>query len=368
MAVLNIENVSKTFGETRVLEDINISMAEGEFLILVGPSGCGKSTLLNMIAGLESVSDGRITLDGRSVNDASPRERNIAMVFQFYALYPNMNVRRNIEFGLKMRGVPKAERAQTVERVARMLQIENLLDRKPAQLSGGQRQRVAIGRALARDPALFLFDEPLSNLDAKLRVEMRTELKQLHQRLGTAMVYVTHDQIEAMTLGDRIAVMHAGRVQQLGTPREIYDDPANRYVAGFIGSPAMNFIECGLTGSGGDTAVRLTGSDTETHLALPQATAAKLAEHGKTRVLMGVRPEHLVPAAEADTRRARVTCAIDVVEPTGPDTYLHTELNDAAVTARCLPSAAPNTGAHIPLAIDAERAVFFDCDTEQRIA
>ncbi len=366
MAVLNIENVSKTFGDTRVLEDINIAMAEGEFLILVGPSGCGKSTLLNMIAGLETITEGQITLDGRSVNTASPRERNIAMVFQFYALYPNMNVRRNIEFGLKMRDVAKKERGATVQRVANMLQIEDLLERKPAQLSGGQRQRVAIGRALARDPALFLFDEPLSNLDAKLRVEMRTEIKQLHQRLATAMVYVTHDQIEAMTLGDRIAVMHAGRVQQLGTPREIYDNPANRYVAGFIGSPAMNFIECELTGDGGDTAVCLTGATDEARLALPPATTERLAAHGARRVVMGVRPEHLVPAAHGSAEA--IACRIDVVEPTGPDTYLHTEINAEPVTARCLPSAAPAAGDTVALAVDVERAVFFHCDSEARIA
>ncbi|WP_423821236.1 sn-glycerol-3-phosphate ABC transporter ATP-binding protein UgpC [Salinisphaera sp. SPP-AMP-43] len=362
MAVLKIDNVSKTFGETRVLEDINIAMAEGEFLILVGPSGCGKSTLLNMIAGLETISDGTITLDGTPVNDRSPRERDIAMVFQFYALYPNMNVRKNIEFGLKMRGVDKSARGQTVERVAKMLQIENLLDRKPAQLSGGQRQRVAIGRALARDPALFLFDEPLSNLDAKLRVEMRTEIKLLHQRLETAMVYVTHDQIEAMTLGDRIAVMNEGRVQQLGTPHEIYDNPANRYVAGFIGSPAMNFITCDYANGG----VHLSSGDASLELKLPEATAANLDRHGAQRVVMGVRPEHLAPA-EGDEANA-LNCPIEVVEPTGPDTYLLTQINEIEVTARCTPSVAPKVGTNLPLTFDTQRAVFFDCDSDERIA
>ncbi|KEZ78285.1 ABC transporter ATP-binding protein [Salinisphaera hydrothermalis] len=362
MAVLKIDNVSKTFGETRVLEDINIAMAEGEFLILVGPSGCGKSTLLNMIAGLETISSGTITLDDTPVNDRSPRERDIAMVFQFYALYPNMNVRKNIEFGLKMRGVDKGERAKTVERVAKMLQIENLLDRKPAQLSGGQRQRVAIGRALARDPALFLFDEPLSNLDAKLRVEMRTEIKQLHQRLKTAMVYVTHDQIEAMTLGDRIAVMNEGRVQQLGTPHEIYDNPANRYVAGFIGSPAMNFIECEFANG----SVRLSSPEASLDLALPEATADKLAKHGQSKVVMGVRPEHLAPA-DGDEANA-LACPIEIVEPTGPDTYLLTHINDIEVTARCTPSVAPDVGTTMPLTFDTERAVFFDCQSDERIA
>lgn len=362
MAVLKIDNVSKTFGSTRVLEDINIAMAEGEFLILVGPSGCGKSTLLNMIAGLETISSGTITLDDTPVNDRSPRERDIAMVFQFYALYPNMNVRRNIEFGLKMRGVNRKSRGETVQRVARMLQIEDLLDRKPAQLSGGQRQRVAIGRALARDPALFLFDEPLSNLDAKLRVEMRTEIKQLHQRLATAMVYVTHDQIEAMTLGDRIAVMNEGRVQQLGTPHEIYDNPANRYVAGFIGSPAMNFIVCDFK----QDCVELAAGESSLALALPQATASRLAEHGQSKIIMGVRPEHLAPA-EAGQPNA-LGCPIEIVEPTGPDTYLLTHINDVEVTARCTPSVAPEVGATLPLSFDVDRAVFFDCDSDQRIA
>lgn len=366
MAVLKIENVSKSFGDTQVLNDINIEMAEGEFLILVGPSGCGKSTLLNMIAGLEPISNGDITLDGSRVNERSPRERNIAMVFQFYALYPNMNVRRNISFGLKMRKVPKAEQDTIVDRVAKMLQIENLLDRKPAQLSGGQRQRVAIGRALARDPALFLFDEPLSNLDAKLRVEMRTELKQLHQRLKTAMVYVTHDQIEAMTLGDRIAVMHQGRVQQLGTPQEIYDSPANRYVAGFIGSPAMNFIPCELTERDGQRAVQLDSGKGPVDIALTAEQSAALADYPRSQIILGLRPEHLAPAQESNGQN--LDCVIDVVEPTGPDTYLLTRINGTEVTARCTPSVAPDADQSITLAFDIERAVFFDADDDQRVA
>lgn len=366
MAVLNIENVSKSFGDTEVLKDINIEMAEGEFLILVGPSGCGKSTLLNMIAGLEPITDGDITLDGTRVNERSPRERNIAMVFQFYALYPNMNVRRNISFGLKMRKVAKAEQAEIVDRVAKMLQIEDLLDRKPAQLSGGQRQRVAIGRALARDPALFLFDEPLSNLDAKLRVEMRTELKQLHQRLKTAMVYVTHDQIEAMTLGDRIAVMHQGRVQQLGTPREIYDSPANRYVAGFIGSPAMNFITCNLKTHNAQQVVQLDSGNGPVDIALTDQQAKAIADYGQSRIVLGLRPEHLAQARESDGQT--LDCVIDVVEPTGPDTYLLTRINETEVTARCTPSVAPQAGENIALTFDIERAVFFDAESDKRIA
>ncbi|HEY9344172.1 MAG TPA: sn-glycerol-3-phosphate ABC transporter ATP-binding protein UgpC, partial [Inquilinus sp.] len=243
MASLTIQNVIKRYGAIEILKGINIDIDDGEFLVLVGPSGCGKSTLLNMIAGLDTISDGTIAIDGRRVNELHPKDRDIAMVFQSYALYPNMSVEQNIGFGLEMRGVPKEDRAKAIADVARLLQMEHLLKRKPSQLSGGQRQRVAMGRALVRDPKVFLFDEPLSNLDAKLRVEMRTEIKKLHQRLKSTIVYVTHDQIEAMTLATRIAVMRAGELQQLGTPREIYDRPANTFVAGFMGSPPMNLIK-----------------------------------------------------------------------------------------------------------------------------
>jgi multiple sugar transport system ATP-binding protein len=242
MGFLDINNATKAYGAVKVLHETNISVEEGEFLVLVGPSGCGKSTLLNMIAGLEEITSGDIAIKGRSMNGVRPADRNIAMVFQSYALYPNMNVEQNMAFGLEMHGVPKAERDKAVARVADLLQIVPLLKRKPGQLSGGQRQRVAMGRALVRNPDVFLFDEPLSNLDAKLRVDMRTEIKKLHQKLGTTIVYVTHDQIEALTLSTRIAVMFGGHVQQLGTPKEIYDNPANIFVAGFMGSPSMNLF------------------------------------------------------------------------------------------------------------------------------
>ena len=238
MGALSIRNVVKRYGPVQVLKGINIEAPDGEFLILVGPSGCGKSTLLNMIAGLDTITGGEIAIGGRIVNDLSPKDRDIAMVFQSYALYPTMSVRDNICFGLKIRKVPKDKQDEIVARVAKTLQMEQLLERMPSQLSGGQRQRVAMGRALARDPMLFLFDEPLSNLDAKLRVEMRTEIKLLHERLKATIVYVTHDQIEAMTLGDRIAVMKEGEVRQLGTPQEVYDNPADLFVASFIGSRA----------------------------------------------------------------------------------------------------------------------------------
>ncbi|MDX1655032.1 MAG: ATP-binding cassette domain-containing protein, partial [Candidatus Competibacteraceae bacterium] len=259
MGALSIRNVRKAYGPVEVLKNIDIHIDDGQFLILVGPSGCGKSTLLNLIAGLETTTAGEIHIGERRVNDLSPKDRDIAMVFQSYALYPSMTVRGNIAFGLEIRKVPKAERQAAVQRVARMLQIEPLLERKPAQLSGGQRQRVAMGRALARDPALFLFDEPLSNLDAKLRVEMRSEIKLLHQRTATTIVYVTHDQIEAMTLGDRIAVMSGGEIQQFGTPQQIYDDPANLFVAGFMGSPSMNFIPVPVVEQDGGLGVELKG-------------------------------------------------------------------------------------------------------------
>ena len=239
MGFLDIDNVTKSYGAVEVLHRVDISIDEGEFLVLVGPSGCGKSTLLNMIAGLEDITTGEISIRGQVMNGVHPSKRNIAMVFQSYALYPNMTVGQNITFGLEMHGVPKGERDKAMSDVARLLQIEQLLDRRPGQLSGGQRQRVAMGRALVRNPDVFLFDEPLSNLDAKLRVDMRTEIKKLHQKLGTTIVYVTHDQIEAMTLSTRIAVMNGGYVQQLGTPKEIYDNPANVFVASFMGSPCF---------------------------------------------------------------------------------------------------------------------------------
>ena len=249
MASLTIRDLNKSFGSVAVLKGIDLEVKTGEFVVLVGPSGCGKSTLLAMIAGLESVTAGEIRIDERVVNEVPPKDRDIAMVFQSYALYPTMTVRANITFGMESRGVPKKAQAEALARVAGLLQIESLLNRKPSQLSGGQRQRVAMGRALVRDPALFLFDEPLSNLDAKLRVEMRTEIKKLYQRLGKTTIYVTHDQVEAMTLASRIAVMHQGRLQQFAEPRTVYDRPANMFVAGFMGSPPMNFLPAQVAGS-----------------------------------------------------------------------------------------------------------------------
>jgi multiple sugar transport system ATP-binding protein len=336
MAQLSIKNIYKKFGTTEVLKGINIEVADGEFLILVGASGCGKSTLLSMIAGLDDISSGEISIGDKVVNDVSPKDRDIAMVFQSYALYPSMTVRENIEFGLRMKKMPKPERDAVVARVAKTLQIDVLLDRRPAQLSGGQRQRVAMGRALARDPAVFLFDEPLSNLDAKLRVEMRAEIKALHQRTKTTIVYVTHDQVEAMTLGDRIAVMRDGVVQQLGTPAEIYERPANLYVAGFIGAPSMNLLD---------------------------------AQHVSRKALLGVRPEHFmqVDASAADA----LAFTIDMLEPTGADTFAYGRLQgqpqDKRVAVRLPPKQSHAVGSTVFVQIDASVTCLFDAETGVRI-
>ncbi|MBN9470398.1 MAG: ABC transporter ATP-binding protein [Bosea sp.] len=283
MASVTLQGVSKSFGSMAVVDAVDLSIDEGEFMVLVGPSGCGKSTTLRMIAGLEESTGGTIRIGGRDVTRLEPRERNIAMVFQNYALYPHKSVRENLAFGLKMRGTGKAEIEQRVTRAAQMLKIENLLARKPRQLSGGQMQRVALGRALVREPDVFLFDEPLSNLDAKMRVHMRDEIARLHRAVGTAMIYVTHDQVEAMTLGDRICVMRDGVVQQVGRPLEVYDRPANRFVAGFIGSPEMNFVEGAIEQRDG----RLVFAAGEFTIPLAPAMA------GTGKVTLGIRPEHL---------------------------------------------------------------------------
>jgi len=364
MGSLTISNVTKTFGSTEVLKGINIDIADGEFLILVGPSGCGKSTLMNTIAGLEEVTTGQLLLAGEDVTERSPKDRDIAMVFQSYALYPTMNVARNISFGLEMRGVPKQERDQRVQEVSTLLQINHLLDRKPSQLSGGQRQRVAMGRALARSPRVYLFDEPLSNLDAKLRVEMRTEIKKLHKRLGTTIVYVTHDQIEAMTLADRIAVMKDGVVQQLGTPNEIYDNPANQFVAGFMGSPPMNFVPCEVN-SDGSLAI-----DTSSHslsLTIPQSSTLKA--QNISRVILGLRPEMLTepkPERAGDSVMA-LEMDFDVTEPMGADTIAIGEWNGIEILARLSPESGLCAGKSTPVQVDLSKVVLFDPESGERI-
>jgi multiple sugar transport system ATP-binding protein len=363
MATLTIDRVRKTYNATNVLKEINIAVADGDFLVLLGPSGCGKSTLLNMIAGLETVSSGEIKIDGQVVNDLLPKDRDIAMVFQSYALYPTMTVRQNIEFGMKIRGVPAVERAKATQTAAAMLQMEHLLDRKPSQLSGGQRQRVAMGRAIVREPKLFLFDEPLSNLDAKLRVDMRVEIKRLHQRLGTTIVYVTHDQIEAMTLATKIAVMKDGVVQHFAPPQEVYDRPANTYVARFVGSPAMNIIPGKLEVNGTTATATLTLPDGSNAAldGIPLSAQALLAHDGKD-ILVGIRPEHLTLTSDA----TGIPVTIDVVEPTGPDTLAVFALGGTEVIARLEPFAV-SAGEKVRLAVKPEKVVLFDPHTEQRV-
>ncbi|MEX3955059.1 ABC transporter ATP-binding protein [Trinickia sp. EG282A] len=372
MASLSIRDVYKTYPNgVPVLKGVDIDIEDGQFLILVGGSGCGKSTLLNMIAGLESVTKGEIRIDDRVVNDLSPKDRDIAMVFQSYALYPSMTVRENISFGLNIRKVPKREQQTIVERVSKLLQIDHLLDRKPGQLSGGQRQRVAMGRALARDPVMFLFDEPLSNLDAKLRIEMRSEIKLLHQRLGTTIVYVTHDQIEAMTLGDRIAVMKDGIVQQFGAPQEIYDSPSNLFVAGFIGAPPMNFIEGKLVEQGAGVGIEIDTGVTRRALNLP-FNANRLNGSLGQNVILGLRPERITDARSAHNGHSdalqQIDVKVDVIEPTGPDTLVFAQVNGKRTVSRVHPASNPQPEQKMPLLFDVSKAVLFDPATEARIA
>ncbi len=353
-SALDIRGIRKCFGKgdklVEVLKRIDISVSPGEFLILVGPSGCGKSTLLNLIAGLDDPTEGEIRIGGRDVVGVPPAQRDIAMVFQSYALYPTMSVAENIGFAMEIRKVPKAERAQRIAEVAAMLQIGHLLDRRPSQLSGGQRQRVAMGRALARKPELFLFDEPLSNLDAKLRVEMRAEIKRLHQMSGITSVYVTHDQIEAMTLGSRIAVMKDGLVQQLGTPDEIYNRPANTYVATFIGSPTMNLVA-------GSVAAEGRG------FVLPEAVLPLDCPAPPRQALtLGVRPEHLLLKDDAAWRGE-----VQVVEPTGADTYVMVQTAAGRVTVRTSPQIPVRPGDHVGLEISPGQAHWFDAASGARL-
>jgi multiple sugar transport system ATP-binding protein len=369
MATLTIKELHKRFGAVEVLKGIDIEARDGEFIALVGPSGCGKSTLLAMIAGLETVTSGQIWIDDRLVNSVAPKDRDIAMVFQSYALYPTMTARENITFGMESRGVPRAERDEALRRVAQLLQIEALLGRKPGQLSGGQRQRVAMGRALVRNPKLFLFDEPLSNLDAKLRVDMRTEIKKLHQRVGKTTVYVTHDQVEAMTLASRIAVMNHGSVQQFDVPQRVYSRPANIFVAGFMGSPTMNFLPGTLAARDGVPSVEIAANGSSIALPLARPPARAPADR---RVILGIRPEHLYRYDnDLKSRKplaVRLSASAELVEPTGAETIVVLKIGDRDIVGRFDPDGAPQSGESLELGIDMAHVCLFDPDTQLLLA
>jgi multiple sugar transport system ATP-binding protein len=371
MASLDLINVQKSFGPVKILHDISIALRDGEFLVLVGPSGCGKSTLMNIIAGLEEPTGGSLNLAGREITHVAPAERNISMVFQSYALYPNMTVAKNIEFPLEMRKVEKSTREERVKSVARLLQIEHLLERKPRQLSGGQRQRVAIGRALAREPQLYLFDEPLSNLDAQLRVDMRTEIKKLHQRLKATIVYVTHDQIEAMTLATRIAVMKGGVLQQLGTPHEVYNRPANTFVASFMGSPRMNLVKSTVRAdaTGLHLDIGPIGSD-RVSLPVPTAPAASLKFFVGREVIAGLRAEAVSLAVDgmvAGPDQCFVDAHVQVIEPTGADTLVVLDMGGSEFTVRLDPDVALRPDQRARFLVDLSKLVCFDVKTEALI-
>mgnify|MGYP001266462628 FL=1 len=355
---VEIKNLDLSFGSIEVLKDLNLDIAEGEFLVLLGSSGCGKSTLLNCIAGLLEVTDGQIFIKGKNVTWAEPSDRGIGMVFQSYALYPQMTVKGNLSFGLKNAKVPKAEIEERVARAAEILQIQPLLNRKPSALSGGQRQRVAIGRALVRDVEVFLFDEPLSNLDAKLRVDLRVEIKRLHQQLKNTMIYVTHDQIEAMTLADRIAIMRDGKIMQLGSPAEIYDLPMNKYVADFIGSPSMNFIQGDIKGqcfTVGDHKIPLKNY------------SAKVDLNDGQKAWIGIRPEHVVVGEAAKKSDYNATITADIVEPMGADTLVWSEFAGQPFRIRLGGTFPVSSGQELPIGINASTVSLFDLQSEERL-
>ncbi|MDW8469218.1 MAG: sn-glycerol-3-phosphate import ATP-binding protein UgpC [Burkholderiales bacterium] len=352
MAAIELVGVRKAFGTVEVLHGVDIAIADGEFIVILGPSGCGKSTLLRIVAGLEEASAGDVVIGGRRVNGVEPKDRNIAMVFQNYALYPHMNVFDNMAYGLRIRGMPKAEIERRVRAAAEMLELAPFLARKPRELSGGQRQRVAMGRAIVREPAAFLFDEPLSNLDAKLRVQTRLEIQKLHRRLRTTSLFVTHDQIEAMTLAERIVVMNTGRVEQIGTPEEVYARPASTFVAGFIGSPPMNLLAATVSADG--ASAQLDGA----RLRLPQPAAAFAGR----RLVLGVRPEHLRLGGEA------FEMDVEMVEQLGADQLVHGRLGAHEIVLRTGPGLRPAPGTRVPVGFEAAQLHWFDSETTRRLA
>ena len=351
MASVTVENLKKSFGAMEVLGGVDLSVEDGEFVVLVGPSGCGKSTLLRMIAGLEGITGGTIRIGGKVVNDLEPRDRDIAMVFQSYALYPHMTVRQNMAFNLKLRGEPEPAIASKVDGAAEVLNLETLLARYPRQLSGGQRQRVAMGRAIVRKPQLFLFDEPLSNLDAKLRVQMRIEIRRLHQALGATSIYVTHDQVEAMTMADRIVVMNRGRIEQVGTPLELYDRPANRFVAEFIGSPAINLVEGVVEG-------RRLQVAPDVSLDLPGGAPVAPG----SRILAGFRPEHLAPHADGSIRGD-----VQVIEHLGPETFVYLDVAGRQLCCRTGRQEPAPLGSSLSFTVDPAHLHLFDSDSGRRL-
>ena len=356
MAAVKLESVSKKYGKSTVVQDVTMDIPDREFLVFVGPSGCGKTTTLRMIAGLEKITDGKIYIGDRVVNDVEPRDRNIAMVFQNYALYPHMNVYENMAFALKLRKMDRTEIERRVNGAAEILGISHLLQRRPKEMSGGQRQRAALGRAMVRDPDVFLMDEPLSNLDAKLRVQMRVELVQLHRRVSTTTIYVTHDQVEAMTMGDRIVVMHDGAIQQTAAPKELYDHPVNRFVAGFIGSPPMNFIDADVVRE--SDRVYAQGKDFKT--VLPAVGAAKLSGNGK--IVLGVRPEDVRVVASADAD-SRATGRVDVVELLGSEQLAFTVVGDQNFLIRTSPDLSLAVSSNVALSFNVAKIHAFDPDS-----
>ncbi len=358
MATVTFDHVTKKYGEVTAVADLNLEIQDGEFMVLVGPSGCGKTTSLRMIAGLEEITTGTLKIGEKVVNDIAPKDRDIAMVFQSYALYPHMSVRDNLAFGLKLRKVPKSEIERRVKEAAETIQLSNLLDRKPKELSGGQRQRVALGRAIVREPAVFLMDEPLSNLDAKLRVQTRAEIARLHQRLGTTMVYVTHDQIEAMTMGTRIAVMNDGLLQQVGTPQSLYDKPINKFVAGFIGSPSMNFADVTVSGAG--DGATLTGDGLS--FSLPARLREAVGPTSGRKLVAGFRPEHL-DVGEMGSDAFGIQAKADVVEYLGNEELLHLSLGGKDVVAVVGAEHRIRPGDVVNLRLPLDKLHLFDADS-----
>ena len=364
MAQVILRKVHKTFDKSEVVHGIDLDIAHNEFVVLVGPSGCGKSTTLRMIAGLEEISKGDIFIGERLVNDVPPKDRDIAMVFQNYALYPHMTVFENMSFGLKLRGVHKTEIKRRVDEAAAILNIGELLERRPKQLSGGQRQRVAMGRAIVRQPQVFLFDEPLSNLDAKLRVQMRTEIKKLHLKVATTIVYVTHDQVEAMTLADRIVVMNAGNIEQIGSPQEMYENPTTKFVAGFIGSPSMNFIPCKLVENAGALNIQLTD---KILLRVPKDKEARYRPHANRDLTFGLRPEHLTEAKvhPANSHLVDFSYPVEVTEPMGVDTMVFIAIEGVDVCCRCAPKAAKGVNEMMTFTVDMSHMHLLDPQTDK---